>query len=56
MSDCSTGSALGPRAAGDVTGSGEGGGVGEQTNKNLGHGNLHYQCEQPAFLLHLRML
>lgn len=28
---------------------------GEQ-NKNFGHGNLHYQCEQPAFLLHLRML
>lgn len=29
---------------------------GEQQNKNFGHGNLHYQCEQPAFLLHLRML
>lgn len=28
----------------------------KQQNKNFGHGNLHYQCEQPAFLLHLRML
>lgn len=30
--------------------------MGETQNKNFGHGNLHYQCEQPAFLLHLRML
>lgn len=47
------GSALGPRASGDATRVSLG--RGEQ-NKNLGHGNLHYQCEQPAFLLHLRML
>lgn len=46
------GSALGPGAPGDATRESLGG----KQNKNLGHGNLHYQCEQPAFLLHLRML
>lgn len=30
--------------------------AGQEWGKNLGCGNFVYQCEQPAFLLHLRML